>query len=145
MIYEIINNELLFSNDKSKLQINVIHTYLSQTSYWAKNIPLEIVTKAIENSFCYACYTNNQQIAFARVITDAATFGYLADVFVINEYQGKGVGKLLIDFIMKDEQLKGLRRFMLATKDAHELYKKFGFNPLSTPERMMEIKPFETY
>lgn len=145
MNYSKINNDYVFSNDKSKLQIHVIHNFLSNESYWAKNIPLNKVIKAIEGSFCYAVYHQENQIAFARVITDCATFAYLADVFVVGNYRGLGISKQFMDFIMNDSQLKNLRRFMLATKDAHTLYEKFGFKSLSTPDRFMEIKPFETY
>jgi hypothetical protein len=140
-----INNDYVFSNDKSKLQISVIHNFLSNESYWAKNIPLSTVIKAIEGSLCYAVYHKEQQIAFARVITDCATFAYLADVFVVENYRGLGICKQFMNFIMSDSQLKNLRRFMLATKDAHSLYEQFGFKSLSTPDRFMEIKPFETY
>lgn len=145
MMYELKIDDLLFSNDKSKLLVNIIHDYLSNNSYWAKNIPIITLEKAIEGSNCYACYINTKQIAFARVITDGATFAYLADVFVIEEFQNKGIGKKLMAFIMNDKNLQGLRRFMLATKDAHTLYQKFGFNSLTAPERIMEIKYFESY
>lgn len=145
MNYTKVNNDYVFSNDKSKLQIQIIHSFLSKESYWAKNIPESTVLKAIEGSLCYGVYHQQQQIAFARVITDRATFAYLADVFVVEKHRGFGLSKQLIDFIINDSQLKNLRRFMLATKDAHSLYEKFGFKSLSTPERFMEIKPFETY
>jgi GNAT superfamily N-acetyltransferase len=145
MNYTRVNNDYVFSNDKSKLQVKLIHNFLSNESYWAKNIPVDTVEKAIEGSLCYGVYHHEQQIAFARVITDCATFAYLADVFVIKRYRGVGVSKQLMNFIMDDCQLKNLRRFMLATKDAHTLYEKYGFKSLSTPERFMEIKPFETY
>lgn len=145
MNYTKVNNDYVFSNDKSKLQIQIIHSFLSNESYWAKNIPESTVLKAIEGSLCYGVYHQQQQIAFARVITDRATFAYLADVFVVEKHRGFGLSKQLIDFIINDSQLKNLRRFMLATKDAHSLYEKFGFKSLSTPERFMEIKPFETY
>lgn len=145
MNYTKVNNDYVFSNDKSKLQIQIIHSFLSKESYWAKNIPESTVLKAIEGSLCYGVYHQQQQIAFARVITDRATFAYLADVFVVEKHRGFGLSKQLIDFIINDSQLKYLRRFMLATKDAHSLYEKFGFKSLSTPERFMEIKPFETY
>ena len=144
-MYEQKTGDLFFSNDKTKLQMEVIYSFLSIESYWAKNIPFKTVEDSIKNSLCFGVYVKNQQIGFGRVITDYATFGYLADVFIIEPYRGKGVSKKLIDFIMNYQDLTKLLRFMLATKDGHGLYKKYGFNELSTPERFMEIKPFETY
>ncbi len=145
MLYEKKIEDYLLSNDKSKLQMDVIHNYLSTQSYWAQNIPLDIVKKAIDGSLCFAMYLEQQQIGFARVVTDCATFGYLADVFILSKYQGKGLSKQLMGFIMDYPPFKPLRRFMLATKDAQGLYKQFGFNQLASPERIMEIKFFETY
>lgn len=145
MIYEKRDGDYLFSNDKTKLQVGVIHHYLSKESYWAQNIPLEIIEATIKGSVCFGVYHKNAQVGYARVITDNATFGYLADVFIIEPYRGKGLSKALMGFIMNHEPFKKLRRFMLATRDAHELYKKSGFTPLATPDRFMEIKPFESY
>jgi len=135
----------LFSTDKEKLQHAYIHHFLSEESYWAKNIPIHIVEKAIEGSICFGVYDKQQQIGFARVITDHATFGYLADVFIDKAYRSKGLSKELMNFIMEQPVIKPLRRFMLATKDAHGLYTQFGFNALKEPARFMEIKSFETY
>ena len=145
MLFEKKINDYFFSTDKKKLQINVIYNYLANESYWAKNIPLSIVQQSIEGSLCFGIYYNTQQIGFARVITDSATFGYLADVFIIEAYRGQGLSKHLMGFIMAYPAFKPLRRFMLATKDAQGLYKQFGFNQLATPERIMEIKFFESY
>ncbi|MDX2174499.1 MAG: GNAT family N-acetyltransferase [Bacteroidota bacterium] len=145
MYYEKNIDNYLISNDKTKLQMEVIHNYLSMESYWAKNIPLALVKKSIEGSYCFGVYFNKQQIGFARVITDSATFAYLADVFILDEHRGKGLSKQLMKFIMEFDALKLIRRFMLATKDAQGLYKQFGFNQLSVPERIMEIKFFESY
>ena len=145
MIYEKKVNGYLFSNDKSLLQTKVIHQYLSIESYWAQNIPMEIVLGTIEGSVCFGVYYKQQQIGFARVITDKVSFGYLADVFILKEHRGKGLSKELMAFIMNYEPFKKFRRFMLATRDAQELYKKFGFTSLSEPQRFMEIKPFESY
>ena len=145
MAYEKSIGDYLFSNDKAKLQVGVIHRYLSKESYWAQNIPLDIVEAAINGSVCFGVYHKNMQVVYARVITDNATFGYLADVFILEPYRGQGLSKELMAFIMAHEPFKKLRRFMLATRDAHALYKKSGFTPLSTPERFMEIKPFESY
>jgi GNAT superfamily N-acetyltransferase len=145
MHYEQNINGYLFSNDKVKLQTEVIHDYLSKESYWAENIPETTVIAAIQGSVCFGIYDRGAQIGFARVVTDHASFGYMADVFILKEYRGKGLSKQLIKFIMEYPPFKTFRRFMLATRDAHKLYEKFGFKPLSTPERFMEIKPFEKY
>ncbi|PBQ32616.1 GNAT family N-acetyltransferase [Sphingobacteriaceae bacterium] len=145
MLYEKKSGAYLFSNDKKKLQIDVIHTYLSKESYWAQNISIELVEKTIAGSECFGIYQGYALIGFARVITDLASFGYLADVFVLEEHRGKGLSKELIAFIMNYEPVTKFRRFMLATKDAHGLYAQFGFTPLAEPGRFMEIKPFETY
>ncbi len=145
MNYESTYQTYLFSDDKTKLQIDVIYNYLSKESYWAQYIPLTTVKAAIEGSCCFGIYENDIQIGFARVVSDKATFGYLADVFVLPEYRGKALSKELMRFIMAAPYLQGLRRFMLATKDAQGLYKQFGFNTLAAPERIMEIKFFESY
>ena len=144
-MYEKTINDFLFSTHKSKLQLEVIYNYLSKESYWAQNIPLDIVKQSIDGSVCFGIYLKNKQIGYARVITDCATFGYLADVFVLEEHRGKGLSKELMKFIMAHPSFKKLRRFMLATKDAQGLYKQFGFNQLAMPERIMEIKFFDTY
>ena len=128
------------STDIKKLQIAVIHHYLSVESYWAKHIPLEIVKQSIDNSLCFGVYFKNEQVGFARVVTDYATFGYLADVFILETHRGKGLSKWLMEYIMAHHKLQGLRRFSLATRDAHSLYAQFGFKPLSKPESIMEIK-----
>ena len=145
MHHEKNTGKYLLSNDKMKLQPEMIHRYLSKESYWAKDIPQATVIAAIEGSVCFGVYDEGVQVGFGRVVTDHATFGYLADVFIIEEYRGKGLSRELIGFIMDYPPFKSLRRFMLATKDAHGLYERFGFTPLSTPERFMEIKPFEKY
>ena len=133
------------STDKDKLQINVIHHYLSVESYWAKNISLEIVKQSIENSLCFGVYLKNEQVGFARIITDYTTFGYLADVFILESHRGKSLSKCLMESIMAHPKLQGLRRFCLATRDAHNLYKQFGFTHLAKPENFMEIKHENIY
>ena len=135
----------LYSSDKEKLDVNYIHHYLSEESYWAKNIPREIVQKSIDGSLCFGVYYQDKQIGFARVITDYATFGYLADVFIDKYYRGKGLSKELMKFIMKQDVIKKLRRFMLATLDAHSLYTQFGFESQEGNKRLMGIKFFEEY
>ena len=128
------------STDKKKLQLAVIHGYLSKESYWSKNIPLEIVARSIEHSFCFGIYLKEEQVGFARVVTDYTTFAYLADVFVLEAHRGKGLSKSLMKYIFSHEKLQGLRRFCLGTRDAHGLYEKFGFSPIAKPENFMEIK-----
>ena len=145
MAYEITIDDLLFSDNKQLLQVDVIHGYLSNESYWAQGIPLEIVKDSILGSVCFGVYKNKKQIAYARIITDNATFGYLADVFVLENYRGEGISKQLMKFIMNYPPCKKFRRMMLATKDAQGLYGKFGFKNLAFPERIMEIKAFENY
>ena len=139
------------------MEVSLIHTYLSKNTYWAKNIPINIVKKSIEGSFCFGVFVAEnilessqinaagRQIGFARVVTDHATFAYVADVFIIENFRGKGLSKWLMETIVNHPDLQGLRRWMLATKDAHGLYAQFGFLPLDKPERMMGFKPFEEY
>ena len=130
--------EFLLSDNKEALQLSVIHGYLTQ-SYWSEGIPKDLVSKAIDNSLCFGLYHDDRQIGFARVTTDKTTFAYLADVFVLPEFSQKGLGSVLIDFVMSHEDLQGLRRFMLCTRDAHNLYKRFGFTSVDNPDMMMQI------
>ena len=134
----------LISTDRGRLDRSVIHRFL-ESSYWAKEIPREIVDRCIENSLCFGLYEGDGQIGFARVISDLSTFAYLADVFVIESARGEKLGVWLIETIMGHPQLQGLRRWMLATADAHGLYRKFGFTKLSRPERIMEIVDPDIY
>lgn len=126
------------SEDKSKLNVGFIHAELAN-SYWSKAIPVDIVKRGIENSMCFGIYHDDEQIGFARVITDRATFAYLCDVIITEKWRGKGAGKQLMAYIMAHPDLQGLRRFTLGTFDAHGLYKQFGFGPLLNPDRNMEI------
>ena len=148
-IYEVEQNDFCISTDKSKLDIKIIHDYLCNESYWAKNIPVQTVQKSIEGSCCFGLYKKIdsvlKQVGFARVITDCATFGYLADVFIIESYRGKGLAKWLMETIMNCPDLQSLRGWMLATRDAHELYAKFGFSLLENTGRFMRLSPFEKY
>ncbi|HEX4899041.1 MAG TPA: GNAT family N-acetyltransferase [Pyrinomonadaceae bacterium] len=130
--------EFLISTDQRCLDREMIHDFLSRQSYWAKGRELEVVNRGIDNSLSFGIYRGEQQIGFARVVTDYATFAWLADVFVLEEYRGRGLGKWLIEVILAHPQLQGFRRWALATKDAHELYRGFGFNELMRPERWME-------
>jgi GNAT superfamily N-acetyltransferase len=139
MAYEEEKDGFLISTDKAKLDLTVIHNYLSTESYWAENIPFDIVKRSIENSFCFGIYKENNLIGFARLITDYATFAYLADVFVLTEYRGKGLSKWLLGFMLSNPEMPGLRRWLLTTKDAHSLYERFGFIVHDNPQRVMYI------
>jgi len=124
--------------DGSKMDIKMIHGFLSR-SYWAENIPIETVQRSIDGSLCFGVFTGDKQIGFARLITDRATFAYLADVFILEEYRGQGLCKWMMEAIMAYAELHGMRRVMLATRDAHGLYAQFGFTPLSDAQRWMHI------
>lgn len=127
------------STDKALLDFDVIYNYLDKESYWAKGIPPEKLRKSIDNAMCFGVYHYKKQVGFAKVVTDKATFAYLADVFIVEEYRGLGLSKWLIQTIVNHDELQGLRRWSLATADAHGLYAQFGFSPISCPERWMEI------
>ncbi len=116
----------------------MIHAYLSESSYWAKSRSFETVRRSIENSLPFGMYRDSVQIGFARVVTDYATFAWLADVFILPEFRGHGLGKWMIGVVVAHPHLQGLRRWVLATKDAHGLYASYGFTPLQSPERFME-------
>jgi GNAT superfamily N-acetyltransferase len=131
-------DDFLISTDKEKIDALYVHQFLSK-SYWAENIPLETIQRSIEGSLCFSVVYLNHQVGFARVITDEATFAYLADVFIDENFRGKGLSKWLMEVIISYPTLQGLRRFMLATRDAHGLYKQFGFEPMKNPDRWMEI------
>lgn len=133
------------STDKSLLDIPLIHHFLTEESYWAKGIPLETVQRSIENSLCFGVFIDQKQVGFARVITDNATFAYLADVFILHEFRGKGLSKKLMAYIRSHPQVQGLRRWLLATADAHGLYEQFGFQNLAQPDRFMEIRNLSVY
>lgn len=140
IVREFNKNDYLISTDQVKLQLNVIHDFLTN-SYWAKDISKEIVKKSIDNSFCFGLYKNDIQIGFARLITDYTTFSYLADVFILKEYRGKGLSKWLMKTMIEFPEIQSLRGWMLKTSDAHGLYKQFGFDKPAFPERIMEYKP----
>jgi GNAT superfamily N-acetyltransferase len=128
----------LISTDPAQFDLDAIHAYLVR-AYWCEGIPRETMERAIANSLCFALFRGKAQIGFARVITDSATYAYLCDVYVLEDYRGKGLGKWLMECVMAHPALQGLRRFSLATRDAHGLYRQFGFRELSKPESMMEI------
>ncbi|WP_192822284.1 GNAT family N-acetyltransferase [Rufibacter sp. LB8] len=126
------------SFDKTQLQLDVIHGFLTE-SYWAKGISIDLVAQAVEHSLCVGVYAGTKQVAFARLITDYTTFAYLCDVFVLEDYQGKGLGKWMVQALREHPRLGNLRRWLLATTDAHSLYAPFGFTPLAMPERFMQV------
>jgi GNAT superfamily N-acetyltransferase len=133
------------STDKSRLDLDTIHRFLSEHSYWAKNRSLDQTKTAIENSICFGMYVGERQIGFARVVTDRATFAYLGDVFILDEFRGLGLSKKLMETIISQPELQGLRRWVLATRDAHGLYEQFGFSPLKFPDRWMELPAPDAY
>jgi GNAT superfamily N-acetyltransferase len=137
-------DEYLLSTDKSKIDVAAVHDFLSH-SYWAENIPLTVVQKSIDNSLCFAIYHEQKLIGFARAVTDFATFAYLADVFILPEERGKGLSKWLMEVIIDHPQLQGLRRFTLATRDAHGLYAQFGFTSFDKPDRWMQRHDPDVY
>lgn len=127
------------STDQAELDFDVIYSFISN-SYWANDIPKSVLKKAIANSLCFAVYKENgEQVGFARLITDRATFAYLADVFIIESERGLGLSKWLVSVITQHPDLQGLRRMVLATRDAHGLYEQFGFKPVENPEILMQI------
>lgn len=115
------------STDPALLEIDLIYRYLSLESYWAKGIPKEVVERSIRNSVCFGIYCDGAQVGFARVISDKATFAYLADVFVLESHRGRGLSKWLMENIHAHPELQGLRRWVLGTRDAHRLYEQFGW------------------
>jgi GNAT superfamily N-acetyltransferase len=133
------------SADPARLDLEAIHAYLTR-SYWSPGIPREVVERAAAHSLCFGLYHASEgQVGYARVVTDRASFAYLCDVYVLEAHRGQGLSKWLLDTILQHPELQGLRRFMLATKDAHGLYAQFGFTPLANPARMMEILRPDAY
>jgi N-acetylglutamate synthase-like GNAT family acetyltransferase len=132
------------STDPSRMDIEAVHEFLTN-SYWAKGIPIETVQRSIENAICFGMYFSRQQIGFARVVTDRATFAYLADVFILPSYRGRKLSKWLMECIIAHPDLQGLRRWMLATRDAHKLYAQYGFTPVQKPDRWMERHDPDVY
>ena len=130
--------QLRISTEVGDLDVALIHRFLSEESAWAQQIPIETVRTAIRNSLNFGGFLEDSQVAYARVVSDYATFAYLVDVFVLKEHRGKGYSAALVAAVMAHPQLQGLRRFMLATSDAHGLYAKFGFTPSSRPQTLME-------
>jgi GNAT superfamily N-acetyltransferase len=127
------------STEPSRLDLPWIHNYLTNEAYWSQGITFQIFEKSVENSLCFGMYHRSKQVGFGRVISDYATFAYLADVFIDPAYRQHGLGKWLVECVRSYPELQGLRRWMLVTSDAHGLYQRFGFSPLEHPEKMMEI------
>lgn len=132
------------STDSALLDVPLIHSFLSK-SYWARDIPQSIVRNSIDHSLCFGVFWGAEQVGFARVVSDYSTFAYLADVFILDAHRGKGLSKKLMETVMGHPSLQGLRRWMLATADAHGLYRQFGFGSLQKPERIMEILQVNPY
>jgi GNAT superfamily N-acetyltransferase len=136
--------EFAISTDRGRLDREAIHAFLSN-SYWARGIPREVLDRSIENALCFGIYEGQKLVGFARVITDFSTFAYLADVFVLESHRGRGLSKWLMEVVMGHPELQGLRRWTLATRDAHGLYEQFGFRKLTNPDRLMEIVDMDIY
>ncbi len=125
------------STDLDRLDLVAIHRFLA-ASYWSPGLPLDVLTRAVAGSLCFGLYHGSEQVGFARVVTDQATFAYLCDVYVLESHRGRGLAKWLMEVVTNHPSLQGLRRFMLVTRDAHRLYEQVGFRPLARPERFME-------
>lgn len=138
-------DDYCISTDRSKLDVDAIHNFLSTQSYWCQNIPFEKVKKSVDNSLNFGLYYKDQQIGFARIISDFSTMAYLGDVYVIPEHRGKGLSKWMMQVIMSHPELQGLRRWMLLTADAHGLYKQFGWKEIANPDRYMEVHNKNVY
>jgi GNAT superfamily N-acetyltransferase len=136
---EIIRGEFTISTGRSKLDLRFIYEYLSKESYWAQGIPYEKVVAAADHSLNFGVYHLERQIGYARIVTDYARVAYLADVFVVGSYRGRGLSKWLVQVIMAHPDLQGLRRWMLHTLDAHGLYAQFGWAAPAKPETYLEI------
>ena len=138
MVTEYQRDSYVISTDKSKLNLHLIHNFLNHSSYWAQGRPLAIVQKSIEHSLCFGVYAGAEQVGFARVVTDHATFAWLCDVFIVETHQGQGLGKWLVECVVAHPELQRLRLSVLATSNAHELYRRYGgFQNLPVPEKWM--------
>ena len=140
-----INDGYTVSTDRDKLDVSMVHGYLSTQAYWCLNIPFQVVKRSMENSLCFGVYHGDRQVGFARVISDYATIAYLGDVFIIPEYRGQGLSKRLMETIMAHPDLQGLRRWILLTGAAHGLYRQFGWKPVADPDLYMELANPKVY
>ena len=138
-------NGYTISTDKSRLDVDYIHRYLSEVSYWALNIPMTVVRASIDNALCVGAFRDGSQVGFGRLITDYATFGYLADIFVDELHRGRGISKQMVALILAQPFIGGLRRLMLGTRDAHGLYAQYGFSALKNPDAFMELHRPDIY
>ena len=137
--------EFLISTERARLDLDLIHGFLTNC-YWAKGIPREVVARSIEHALCFGIYDGTSaQVGFARVVSDFATVAYLGDVFVLESHRGRGLSKWMMECIQQHPALQNLRRWILLTRDAHELYRKFGFTALKSPERYMELHRPDVY
>jgi GNAT superfamily N-acetyltransferase len=141
---EALGDSFSISDDRGRINLRMVHDFLRK-SYWSRDIPLKIFEKSIRHSLCFSVFDGPQQIGFARVISDYATFAYLADVFILEDYRGLGLSKRLMTYIRSHPELQGLRRWMLATRDAQGLYRQFGFKPLEFHDRIMEVTDPDIY
>jgi GNAT superfamily N-acetyltransferase len=144
MINEWQRGRYTISTDRARLDLNLIHNFLTNSSYWAVGRKLETVKRSIENSLSFGIYEGENQVGFGRVVTDYATFAWVADVFVLEKARGRGLGTWLVEVMLAHPELQGFRRWSLATKDAHEIYRRFGFSELRRPERWMERRDPKT-
>lgn len=142
---EITEDGFIFSDDRDLVDVKAVHHFLSTQSYWAQGIPLETVEVSLRNSLCFGIYKDGAQVGFARWITDRATFGWLADVYIEAEFRGRGLSKKLMSLMLFHPDLQGLRRYQLATLDAHDLYTQFGFRPLGKPENQLAVEVPDRY
>jgi N-acetylglutamate synthase-like GNAT family acetyltransferase len=138
-------DEYEISTDTDRLNVEVIHNFLAEESYWSPGIPRAIVERAMQNSLCFGVYHRAAQVGFARVVTDKATFALLADLFILSAHRGQGLSKWLMRCVVGHEDLQGLRRLLLLTSDAHSLYRQFGFKELGNPSRFMEVLRQDIY
>jgi GNAT superfamily N-acetyltransferase len=143
-VIEAERGDYVVSTDRGRLDLAAVHRFLS-ASYWAPGLPLDVLTRAVAGSLCFGVYHGLEQVGFARVVTDQATFAYLCDVFVREGHRGRGLGRWLMEVVTAHPSLQGLRRFVLVTRDAHGLYERFGFRPLARPEGHMEIHRPDVY
>lgn len=144
-ILEWRRGDFVINTDRNLVDVEMVHRFLSEESYWAAGIPIDVVRRSIENALCFGVYKGGRQVGFARVVTDYSTFAYIGDVFVLEEHRGQGLSKWMMSVVREHPDLQGLRRWMLATADAHGLYSQFGFRPLQHADRWMEIRNIDVY
>ena len=145
MVYERRKDGYLITTDRSRFDKDAVHDFLSNEAYWSRGVPRAVFEKAVERSLCFGLLEGTHQVGFARVVTDGATFAWLCDVFIVEDHRGRGLGGWLIASVLEHPDMQGLRRIVLATRDAHALYRRNGFELLSTPERWMAIARPDVY